>query len=902
MSEQTVTDISELLNQEKWTRATLNNYTVQNFKELDDTLQAVFESEKEDDVLAEAEEHLRHTKNSIIALYLSGVISVRRQTVDDANLIALTEIFGDNHKWNIVEYLCERILEHGENRDALRKLAMCYSNENQPEKMYEVWERLIRVDFEEADIVRQLAEKKEADGDTTEAVEYYKKALHRYISKKLFNNIREVWHRLIQYAPEQTEFFYHAENKIAKVISPERASQLLEELYPHFRKEAEWDIAIEILKRILHHDPRSPMARKEIIECYREKYADHSHLEEYIKLSNLTQSWRNIHDAIADFEKHISFDAGNFVFHRAWGVGIIRGIESAGLLIDFARKRQHRMTLKMAVSSLEILDRDHLWVLRSIWKKEKLHKKVKTDIEWALKTVIKSCGNAADIKRIKAELVPAVLSQNEWSSWSAKARQVLKTNKDFGTLTDKLDHYVVRDQPISFEEKVYNRFKAERDFFDRVKTISEFLAYIDNEELSGNDSDFFRDMFDYFVSYLKGSSGVNEYVICSNLLVRRIVARYPFMNPGIDLDFLNLYEEIADLEELFKNINSADLKREFINNVKRTVKDWPEIYVRLFPYFLSRDLINDLERTEHFDKLEYLFHRLYDNYRDLREAYVWLVRNCYEDTWFENLSMPFEKVLISMVHLLDITARDIDNKKETTQNRKIHRQIHSFLFKDEILRRHISTADESSLTRLFTLVSDVKNLDPTLVLNLKQIVLDRFPDFRFYGEEAKPRTAVARGLITTQASYERKQKQLHHIHSVEVPENSKEISRAASLGDLKENAEYKAAKERQDFLNSTAARLQEELQTAQIMRPDEIDSGSIGFGTTVTLENKGSGETEVFTILGPWESDPDNGVISYLSPLGSALVSHIKGEELSFVINDREYSYKVTDIDRATFS
>ena len=65
-------------------------------------------------------------------------------------------------------------------------------------------------------------------------------------------------------------------------------------------------------------------ARKEITECYREKFKDHSQLAEYIRISNLTQSWRNVHDAIADFEKHISFDAGNFVCHRSWGIGRIR--------------------------------------------------------------------------------------------------------------------------------------------------------------------------------------------------------------------------------------------------------------------------------------------------------------------------------------------------------------------------------------------------------------------------------------------------------------------------------------------------------------------------------------------------------------------------------------------------
>jgi transcription elongation factor GreA-like protein len=364
----TVKSLNELLNEEKWTRATLNNYTVGNFKELDEILEQVEENDLAEEVREICEEHLQHTKNSIIALYISGLLDLSRQSVDDANLILLTKIFGDNHKWNIVEFLTQRILEFGENRFALRILADVYDNENQTDKLHDVWERLIRVDFEEADIVRQLAILKEEAGETETAVEYYKKALHRYITKKSFNNIKEMWLRLVELAPGETEFFYHAESKIARTISTDRAVQLLEALYPEYKKTGEWDRAIDLLKRVLAYDPKSPWGRKEIIECFEQKYADHSNLQEYIRVSNINQSWRPIHEAIADFEKHISFDKGNFVFHRSWGIGRIRDIAGDVITIDFAKKRGHSMSLKMAINALDVLAKDHIWVLRAVWK------------------------------------------------------------------------------------------------------------------------------------------------------------------------------------------------------------------------------------------------------------------------------------------------------------------------------------------------------------------------------------------------------------------------------------------------------------------------------------------------------------------------------------------------------
>ena len=608
--------VHELLNEEKWTRATLNNYTINNFKDLDLLLTQIFDETLQEETKVACEEHLHHTKNSIIALYLSGVISLSQQLVDDSHLIMLINIFSDNHKWNIVEYLCTRILDFGENKTALRTLSECYNNENETDKMYDIWERLIRVDYEEADIVKSLAERKEQQNQIEDAVDYYKKALHRYINKKLFNNIREIWHKLITFCPEETEFFYHAEHKIAKTISDERAIQLLEDLFPYYKKKQSWDESIEILKRIIGYDVKNAWARKEIIECYREKFKNHSQLEEYIRISNLNQSWRNINDAIADFEKHISFDAGNFVYHREWGVGQIKSIKDDVIEIDFVKKRHHKMSLKMAVSALQILSKQHIWVLKSGMNKDKLKKKIKDDIPWALKIVIRSLDNAADMKKIKAELVPSILTPGEWSGWSSAARRILKEDNNFGNLPDKVDYFVVRDQPVSLEEKTLNKFKAEKDFFDRVQIIQDYAFNMKSVEPS---TESFNEMFEYFVGFLRSYATVNDTVVSSALLVKKIISKYPYLNPGINIDFKDMFSRIENLVELFQKIDNTELKKEFLLQLKKSVKNWHEQYLALFPHCLSRFVLDELVESQHTDRLQELFLSIINNYKDYRE-------------------------------------------------------------------------------------------------------------------------------------------------------------------------------------------------------------------------------------------------------------------------------------------
>jgi len=506
-----------------------------------------------------------------------------------------------------------------------------------------------------------------------------------------------------------------------------------------------------------------------------------------------------------------------------------------------------------------------------------------------------------DMKKIKAELVPSILKQSEWSAWSTKARAILKTNPDFGTLTDRLDHFVVRDQPITFEEKTFNKFKAQTNFFDRVKTLEEFLAYVEDEGGDGIDSEFFREMFEYFGGFLRNISSVNEVTVSSLLVLSDVVNRFPFLKQDLDLDFGRFYDSIENTEEVFSGIDSADLRRRFLVGVRAVDRNWGDTYIKLLPYYLSRDALLELERHGKRDLLLRFVSQSYENYRDLREPLVWLVRNCNEDPWFDEVGITLEKRLIAMIHIYDMTFRDIDNRKDVSPNRKVNKQVQTFLFRDKTLEEYLARADENSVVRLYTLVSDVKDMDPKQLLQLKQQIMARFPDFHFYGE-VEVEAVATRGFFTSAASYDIKSKELVHLRRVEVPANTKEIEKAVAYGDLSENAEYKAAKERQDLLNNRAARLKTELSQARIIKPEDVDTSKIHFGTVATLEDlEKDGKELVYTILGPWESNPDKEIISYQSPMGNSLYNMSVGDEPDFVINEQRYRFRVRSIERADF-
>jgi transcription elongation factor GreA len=252
-----------------------------------------------------------------------------------------------------------------------------------------------------------------------------------------------------------------------------------------------------------------------------------------------------------------------------------------------------------------------------------------------------------------------------------------------------------------------------------------------------------------------------------------------------------------------------------------------------------------------------------------------------------------------MIHLLDITFREIDNKRDVSTNRRLNKQIQAFLFQEGKLEEYLMRTDADSVNRLFTLVNDIDQLDPNIRIELKHKIVERFPDFKFYGVDAME--TVSRGLMVTRTMYEKKSEQLQHILDVEIPATSKEIGEARELGDLKENAEYKAGKEKLEMLNLNASKIKEDLERATIFDKKDIDPSKVSFGTVVTLYNNILKKEEIYKFFGPWESNPEKNIISYLSPFGGKLWNHVEGEDVKFEINERSYDYTIKKIEAAEF-
>jgi len=148
----------------------------------------------------------------------------------------------------------------------------------------------------------------------------------------------------------------------------------------------------------------------------------------------------------------------------------------------------------------------------------------------------------------------------------------------------------------------------------------------------------------------------------------------------------------------------------------------------------------------------------------------------------------------------------------------------------------------------------------------------------------------------TKEGYESLKKELETLKSIERPRNIKAIEEARAHGDLSENAEFEAAKDRQAFIEGRISELGFKLGNAEIIDTESLSRDRAVFGCKVVLENIDTGEEVRYQLVGPDESDIGNGRISVTSPLGQAILGRVPGDEVALNAPGGKRCYEVVEI------
>ncbi|DAB27917.1 MAG: transcription elongation factor GreA [Sulfurimonas sp. RIFOXYD12_FULL_33_39] len=144
--------------------------------------------------------------------------------------------------------------------------------------------------------------------------------------------------------------------------------------------------------------------------------------------------------------------------------------------------------------------------------------------------------------------------------------------------------------------------------------------------------------------------------------------------------------------------------------------------------------------------------------------------------------------------------------------------------------------------------------------------------------------------------YNKLQAEVKNLKEVKRPRTIKDIEEALEHGDLKENAEYHAAKEQQKLIDLRLAELAELIGSAKIVNPSDLEHTKVSFGSTVVVCDVNSEEEFTYTIVGGCESNPDMGLISFNSPLAKQLLGREEGDDVKVQLPNGQKEFEVVEI------
>jgi transcription elongation GreA/GreB family factor len=160
------------------------------------------------------------------------------------------------------------------------------------------------------------------------------------------------------------------------------------------------------------------------------------------------------------------------------------------------------------------------------------------------------------------------------------------------------------------------------------------------------------------------------------------------------------------------------------------------------------------------------------------------------------------------------------------------------------------------------------------------------------GEQSKQDSSI----LVSWESLERRRAEYQELVQKKIPANSREIAIARGFGDLSENHEYKAAKEMQKILMRRKEEIEAQLTRARGTDFSNARTDIVSIGTIVQATDPGTNQSETFTILGAWDSEPDKGIISYLSPVAQSLLNHKVGDDVEFELHGTKRRHRIDRI------
>ena len=563
-----------------------------------------------------------------------------------------------------------------------------------------------------------------------------------------------------------------------------------------------------------------------------------------------------------------SLKTGMLCFNATWGFGIIEHIDNfyQQIEIDFERKGEHEMAFSYAAEALDLLGDDHIMAIKHNNPAE-LERMIKEEPAEVARITLRSYGNMP-VTRLQETLTPSVLPEADWKKFWAAARRDLKNDAAVEIPKKRSDNIVLHKKALAYDDEWFCLIAEERDIeglFDRFNEIITKKIDISSEVAQ-------EKIANRLAFIIKGApSGRSEWK-AQGFIYARIFQIEP---TGVDTAKLihDLIE--GDLVTTLDRLPSRQLQTLLsimIENDREAVVATLSEVIPVVSHPVLNEVMTALIECGADDEV----HKIMEVAVARRTASAPML------LWVQRSEDVVERWGLISKGDLAFRIQEVLEVNSAGAMLRAQNQLRERFQQEEWLHSVMGAMTEQQRRDFFRRINEGQGWD---MLDRKSIlakVLRKFPELQDIILPPKSTSAGTKREIplTSTRSYVERQKQLERIMTVDIPENSKEIEVARSHGDLRENAEFKYAKERQGLLMAQGAQLAEHLET---IKPTDFADANLdvaGMGTGVELVYS-SGVSEIFYILGAWDQDEVLGIISSETALAKALVGHKAGDQVS---------------------
>ncbi|MBI2194909.1 MAG: transcription elongation factor GreA [Planctomycetes bacterium] len=726
-------------------------------------------------------------------------------------------------------------------------------------------------------------------------------SIEQAIQRKDYEQVEQCWLQLAQTRSQDIDLFLDYSDEISKVGAPSRASLLLQMLVPDLMSQNAHVEAFRILRHAAEHTPADRDVRGLVLECVRELYKDNPFLARGLEVSGLDDS-ADLRKAIQVFETYLSVSTGAYVFHEAgWGVGKIVEFdpEKSEVYIDFRTRKRHRMAFSAIGKMVKRLEPDHYRVLTE-FDPDRLRNLAKSDAAEFIKKVVRDEGRPLNVRQMKALVSESIVSPSAWSKFWSDAKAKLRRDPSVALGSGNNPTIELRREALSYEEAMLRKYRAARSRDEKTRLARECLQHRNEEESPR----FFAPVIEEILPLIGSEQLDIPDRITLLLLCREVQKALPKAMDGRTLpSAVDLLRQVSDPVGLIERIPIGDYRRELVPLLQESLADaWPDFYEKLL---LSRcsdlwDLAyRGLVSRQHGERIRRAFAEVSRLRDEKPENFAWFCRSGVigriSSEILEHSRVDLFENLLILLDKLGSERGSVDVGKDARALASLVRQI---LFHEigDLMNKIFEEAGQERTRHMLTLILHNRGLTEYQRISLESRAYVVFPKLDV--EEKKPHEEE-QVIYVTEPGLRKQQDELQRLIQVELPGVAQEIGRAKAFGDLSENAEYSAALEKQAQLAQRAQDMQKEIQSAKLIEPSMVRDDEVSIGTRVTLRNTQRGFLETYTILGPWDADFDQHVISYRAAVARGLLGRRKGETVAISLPEGSVSYEIMAIVKA---